>query len=294
MIDLDDFEIAARHAMAIRKMIHESELLTTQAPELANKSLLDENVARLPRWPSGFYSDFDALLEGFCGLTVLAGPGGSGKSTHAMACALENALSPSTCVAYFDAENALGDQIVRARSWWGSDADFRSNMQAMALRFHWFEVLPGHSWQQLMQTLAQRVLLDHERVLLVFDSMFSIARCFGGNTLDVCSKMYLALVSLVRRSEGRIRVLALSEMNKDGGVKGLEGVYAATLALMLTPDAEKGENIVHLKMLKNRSGPLRRDLGFYEIDSATNRMRKTADDAQASYRGNPDPYGVEH
>lgn len=293
MIDLDDFEIAARHAVAIRKMLHDSTLQAVEQPEVENKTLLDENVRPLPRWASGFYSDFDALLGGFCGLTVLAGPGGSGKSTHAIACALENAMSPGTCVAYFDAENALGDQIVRARNWWGSDADFRSNMEAMALRFHWFEVLPGHSWEQLMRNLAQRVLLDHERVLLIFDSMFSIARCFGGNTLDVCSRMYLALVSMIRRSEGRIRVLALSEMNKDGGVKGLEGVYASTLALMLTPDPEKGDDVVHLKMLKNRSGPLRRDLGFYQIDSGSNRLRRS-DDARESYRGNPDPYGLEH
>lgn len=294
-VDIDDLEYTARYSEKLQKLLRTSTLRPDGMTAIENRTFLDE-VTPIPRWPSGFMSDFDALFDGFCGLTVLAGPGGSGKSTHAMACALENALKPNVCVGYFDAENTLGDQIERAKRWWGDEASFRSNMQSIAMRFHWIEVLPGMAWQQITAAFSRRMLLEHEHVLIILDSVFSIARCFGGRPLDDASRIYVALLSLVRQSEGRIRILALSELNKDGGVKGLEGVYASTLSLKFEPEHEHGENVLRLKMLKNRSGRFQSDLGLYVIDSEINRIRRYDDDRRSSYRNGyvQDPDRREH
>lgn len=292
-VDLDDFEIAARYAVQIRQLLFSSSLQAEQLMPVQYGDLLDPNARPMPTWPSGLYSDFDALFGGFRGLTVLAGPSGCGKSMHALACGLESAMSPGTCVVYLDAENSLGDQIARARNWWGSDADFRSNMQAMALRFHWLEVMPGHSWKQLMQSISQRVLLDHERVLLILDSVSSVARCLGGNALDTSSRIYQQLRLLVRASEGRIRALALSPLNREGGVRGLEGVYDSDLALKLEHERDSGEGAMRMRMLKHRGGPTRSDLGLYQLDYSINRIRRF-DEPGRNDRAYPDPYGVEH
>jgi predicted ATP-dependent serine protease len=282
--DLDLLEYSAVASERISKMIRASSIQALPMVPLRSDSFLDD-AAPMPRWPSGLYSDFDAVHDGFCGLTVLAGPGGSGKSQQALACALENAMVPGTCVAYLDAENALGNQIERAVRWFGDRRSFEANMQRLSLHFHWFKVLPGMSWEQLMGGVSKRLMHDHERLLLVFDSISSLARCFEGNPLANSSRMYSALVSLVSTSEGRVRALALSELNKDGGVKGLEGVYASDLSIKLTLETDEGEGIVKMHMLKNRFGPLRPNLGLYEIDHRMCRLRKI--DARAEDRSVP-------
>lgn len=273
MTDLDDLEYRMRARHLLQHLLKQSQLEQPQMVPTQDRSLLDPSQSP-PRWPSGLYSDFDAVLDGLCGLTVLAGPSGTGKSLWAMSCALENAMVPGTAVFYFDCENHHGEQARRAMHWFGTEPSFRANMASLALHFHWLEVLPGMTYRQLLHFAADRLLHDHERVLLVFDSMSSLSRMIPGRQLDTLSKLYVALPALVRSSGGRLRVLALSELNKAGDVKGLEGVYASDMALKLVREPDEGENTVRLHMLKNRGGQFCSDLGLYDVRAKQCRLMK--------------------
>jgi hypothetical protein len=265
-----DLELRIFGANSLRVILQRSTLEPSEGLVPSRGSNLLDVAPPLPRWPSGLYSDFDALVGGFSGVTAIAGPSGSGKSLIALACALENVLIPGTLVVYFDAENSEGDQSQRATQWFGASY-FREQMLEQTLNFHWHEVLPGHTYEQLLSFAARR-LLDHERVLLVFDSVTSIARRFRGRNLDNLSNLWQALAHLVRQSAGRIGVLGLSELNGRGDLLGLQGVYDSTLGLKLEADTERGDSVYQMRMLKHRNGELRRDLGLYSTEWSSCRL----------------------
>lgn len=268
-----DLEFRVFGARSLQHLLATSRLHAAEGlvPSVGS-NLLDDDPPT-PHWASGLFSDFDAMFGGFSGLTLLAGPGGSGKSLAAMSCALENALEPGTLVVYFDCENAKGDQSKRAAAWFGSSDYFRTNMLNLTLHFHWHRVVPGHTYEQLMQFAARRVL-DHERVLLVVDSVCSLARMLRGRALDNLSALWQSLAQLVTSSDGRIRVLGLSELNARGEVKGLEGVYAATLSLKLEAEPDLGDDVYRMHMVKQRNGIFRRNLGLYQVQHSQCRLSR--------------------
>lgn len=272
-MSVDDIIHRAERARELRRVLGAS---TLRHPELVPNvdCMLTDDVPEIPRWPSGLYSSFDAIFGGFPGLTVYAGPSGTGKSILGLGCALENAMTPGTCVVYLDCENAQGNQARRALRWFGSEPGFAHGMQSIALHFHWTPVLPGMTWEQLMLYASGKLLQEHERILLVLDSVSSMSRLLPGKQLDTLSRIYVALAAIVRASGGRVQVLGLSELNGKGDVKGLEGVYAADLAIKLVREPDEGDNIVRLNMVKHRSGRFQFDLGLYEVLDSSCRMRK--------------------
>lgn len=270
---LDDLDYKAGTRMRdLRAALRNSTLDKAREMRPINEKLLTDRAEELPRWPSGLHSDFDAISGGFTGLTVLAGRGGSGKSMHALACALENALQPETVVFYLDAENALGEQQRRAVRWFGGSALFEAQMRSIAgIHFHWVELMPGMTWDQAMSWCAQRISIEHARVLVVLDSINSISRLHHGKAFETSSLIYMACNAIVRETKGQVSFLALSELNKSGEISGREGEHHATLALQLERDKDR-ETVVRLRMLKHRTGPLRHDLGLYEIDADHSRL----------------------
>lgn len=272
-MSVEEIMLRAERARQLQAVLNESSLKHPELVPNVDCRLTDE-VAEIPRWPSGLYSSFDAIFGGFVGLTVYAGPSGTAKSMVGMGCGLENAMTPGTCVVYLDCENGQGDQGRRAMRWFGTEPSFQHGMQKLALHFHWAPVLPGMTWPQLMQYAARKLLQEHQRILLVLDSVSSMSRLLPGKPLDTLSRIYVALMTLVRATQGRVQVLALSELNAKGEVKGLEGVYASDLAIKLVREPDEGENVVRLNMLKHRNGRFQFDLGLYEILDQNCRLRK--------------------
>lgn len=276
MVDLGVLEWKAGVRMkALRFALREATLQKARGLRPLVEKLITDAAEELPRFPSGLHSDFDAVIGGFVGLTVLAGEGGAGKSLSAIACALENVLQPETVVFYIDAENALGEQQRRAVHWFGTRQLFAEQMAAHAgVNFHWLEVLPGHTWEQIMSWCADRVGLEHARVLLVLDSVNALSRGHREKEFEVSSQIYMACNSLVRETKGQINVLALSELNGTGEVHGRQGVYHSTLAVKFTWEPDYGDDTVRLNMLKHRVGALQRNLGIYRIDNRHSRLVK--------------------
>lgn len=272
-----------REVKRLEMLLRSSRLGGYDPVPLRERSLWKDDEPDLPHWPSGFGAEqerdsFDRLLRGFNGLTVLCGESGTGKSTAALACAFANVLDPGTFVAYLDAENPIGTQVDRSCSWWGSRMKFQHAItQGIDERFFWFEVLPGMTWTQLMNGIAERITSECQRLLIVLDSVNSLARIFPGHPLANTSAIYMAAQSLVRPSVGAIRILALSELNGNRDLKGLEGVYMSSLALKLLREPEFGPTAARMSMLKNRAGAFVQDLGIYDCIPERCRLEKRSD-----------------
>lgn len=229
---------------------------------------LPNMLPRLPRWPSGLGFGFDTPYGGFQAVTVLGGDAGVGKSTLSMACALENARD-GACVVYFDAENAAGEQRVRAVMWHGGESHFTAAQQHLAMNFTWSQIDNRHSWATMLVFASQRIRHVHKRVLIVLDSMQTIADEIdtSGNMLAVTAAIYSAMNRIVRESEGRISFLVLSELNKESGLKGGVAKYRGTMIMRITrDDLPGGEPDYRIDLLKNRTGRTPGDLGLYRLE----------------------------
>lgn len=277
LAELADF-LAIRERFRVLRTLQQC----LRSSELRHRSLqameatrIDLEHARLARWPSGLFSDFDFVYDGFQGVTVLGGTSGAGKSQMALACALENADSDGgCCVVYFDAENVAGEIKPRVMRWYGGEAPFHQRFSLISQhRFRWVPVRMGHTWSQMFHCVADWLDSSHERALVVLDSLQKIAKRIApsANMLNTTQQMLNAMEELVQQSEGRIGFLVLSELNKDDQIKGGSGLYDSTMALKITPEEDY---LVRIEVLKNRNGRRGTDLGLYELDWSICRLRK--------------------
>lgn len=267
-----DLHLEVEHALDVSERLRK--ILRAAAAEEPIKvyptgGSLAEHYARLPRWPSGLGPDFDTKYSGFQAVTAFGGHAGVGKSTLAMSCALENARD-GACVVYFDAENAAGEQRERAQYWHGGPAQFDAAQDWLALNFRWVLIDNRHSWSTMLSYAAKQILRRHSRVLIVLDSLQTIADeiCAGQNMLAVTADLYSRMNRIVRESDGLISFLVLSELNKEDGVKGGAGKYRATMVLKITREESEAAGVVpryRLDLMKNRNGPTAGDLGLYEL-----------------------------
>lgn len=261
----EDFAVSDRLAKVLREAAQEE-----YAKVYPEGDSLAERYPRLPRWPSGLGPSFDRPYGGFQGVTVFGGFAGVGKSTLAMACALENARA-GALVVYFDAENAQGEQQERAINWHGKQRDFDEAQQYLALNFRLAPIDNRHCWQTMLPYVAKQILHRHQRVLIVMDSMQSIARETDPkrNMLVVTSELYSSMNRIVRASAGRIGFLVLSELNKEGGDKGGSGKYSGTMVLRITREERpepKSTPDYMIEMLKNRNGPTPGEIGLHTLE----------------------------
>ena len=238
---------------------------------------LAEHIPRLPRWPSGLGVEFDSTCGGgLQAVTVLGGPPGVGKSQWSMACALENALC-GACVVYFDAENYVGEVRERMIRWFGGPQVFEREFPGFAPDFHWCAIDHSHNWATMMLYAEKLLRSTHRRLLFVLDSIQSIADEIdpGRGMLTVTAEMYSVMNRMVRASGGRIGFLVLSELNREGGMKGGAGSYRGTMVVRIDHAADelRGEGY-KLAMLKNRNGPTPNDLGLWELDWWRCRFRR--------------------
>lgn len=259
----------------------EAQMLMTQgfaAADLPSVDLLGRH-REYPAWPSGVPA-LDDTRGGLCGLTVVGGRPGAGKSTLALGSALE-AAEQNIAVSYFDAENSPALVQKRIRRWYGEHNWTRFAEQVHGSSFWWHPVNPGNTFDQITAASRRALTSTHRGLLLVFDSMNSICDRIGNPKTDEFTALrwlFQWADSLVRGSDGFIRILALSELTRAGGVRGHRAEYAASMVLAVEPDEDIPER-VHLGLTKNRDGAAG-SLGWFERDWRTSRFRPWVTDEQ--------------
>lgn len=227
---------------------------------------LTERMALYPRWKSGV----DGLeMQGF---TILGGKYGTGKSILAMGCALTQAHS-DVCTLVFDAEN--GQSLATERIWrWYGEHEFRTRFPRIVGRnFFWIPVRRGHQVRQLVSKAVELYSDIHSGVFLVFDSLTKIARILARDKSKDTFQSLDALAQwcdeTTQKTNGNVRVLALSELAKDGTPWGQRVSYDCTMAVTLHKEEERDmegnvrRDLVRIHIEKDRQGPDGHDLGIY-------------------------------
>lgn len=227
--------------------------------------------AKYPRWPSGIRK-LDTEFGGFYGMTVVGGSEGAGKSIMALGsslCAAE--LGWGVC--YFDAEN--GERIVqdRFRRWYG-ETNASEAIKRISGYWHRFAVLPGATFKHLVEQVLAVFTLKHKGLLIVLDSISTIAEMAASNAMNGYQellKLLFWLDALVRRSNGFISVLALSELNADGTLKYRKAAYTANMAIRMK--AEDDQDLISIKITKSRDAKAG-NVGFFTRDWTTSSFKE--------------------
>lgn len=183
----------------------------------------EDMTAPPPAWPS--------TVDGidFRGLVVIAGNAKLGKSSLCMSSALDAALT-GAFVIYANAE--LDGPTFRSYiRRWVPDRDTRD---AALENFRAFEVNPGVSARSLVNHAALAVDRNAERVLIVLDSINTIANLAGSNYLRELNDLALWAMHVRKMTSGEVGVLAVSEKNKAGGPVGAKLNYVADVILSLS------------------------------------------------------------
>jgi len=188
-----------------------------------------------PRWPSGITA-VQGMSGGFYGFTALGGPRKAGKTTIAMGSAL-SAAERGWSVWYFAGENTDANLEELAHAWLGSQRAYE-HPDWLLERFHLQRFGRRASLGQLVHQVANHTWADTEHVLIVLDSVNTLARAASAKQGDYLRELE-AITSWARsateESAGRIGVLALSEENSKGGLVGQQIEYAAACLLQVEP-----------------------------------------------------------
>lgn len=245
------------------RMMNHIEIVTSDdyAPNLAKKDLR-EGDAPYPRFDIGL-EHVDALGGGY-GLTVCGARPGVGKSTLALGASLLSAACGQPTI-YFDAENPVELQKRRALAWCGGDAQRLDSIIDSGL-FQWVEVESGHSIRQIVQLILKE--FSEQGALIVFDSLNSISRSLlkpGENYLQSVTKRAVWMNSVAKKTDGRVRFLALSELNKEGGIKGLEAEHVASMVIAMEREDPEDPQRIRVRVTKNRDGREDRKGQVYEL-----------------------------
>lgn len=213
---------------------------------------------RTPGIPVGL-RELDEVLGGFYGLTVLSGREGGGKTMLALMAAV-NAAQAGIRVVYFNAEthiNVLGERVRRQL---GVTFD---EMQRATSKIDWIRVRRAEPapLEFLQRMVVSSLSATDERVLVVFDSLSSITRkIIPAETRDFwreSQRIEEWLVDARTASEGAVTFVAISELNKEGGEKGMTSAYAADVVLRV--DRERDGNVL-LSVRKSRETARPEDL----------------------------------
>jgi len=171
------------------------------------------DVDTLPRWPSTL-EVVDRTYGGFFGLTALVSEPGCGKTMLALSSALQAAATGKWNVKFFGAE-VDDDEIISRRN-----RELRVHEGAVdgVDFFEFIHVGRGQSVQDLVLDMAE---IDPALpILVVQDSINTMATLAGGRYLDVLNELCLWAAFARKLSRGAISFLIVSETNKRGKSKG--------------------------------------------------------------------------
>ncbi len=237
---------------------------------------LKVNGPLYPRWESGLDS-LDGVHDGFQGLSLIGGEYATGKSTLALGSCLQ-AAHDGVCVVLFDAENGRASIRERIARWYGTPIAFEARFPEIANKnFFWVPVYAGHELTQIARTLMRLHTSWHKGALVCFDSLNACAELiYESNSAPgaMVSRLTRWMDQVVRTTEGHVRCMALSELNAAGGIKYVQPLYTATVAITVQHSPEHGEDAVKIRLEKNRMGAGRRDLGIYLRNWRTSRFER--------------------
>ena len=246
-----------------------------RSPAIEAQDIWDETDGdRFPTFELGL-RPFD-VQGGACGLTTVGGRPGAGKSTLALGASL---LSASQEVQTFvlDAENHKALVRQRVGCWYGLE---RMSV-FMDLRergvWQWIPIESGQPLIEIARYISQR--LDRPDVLIVADSVTQIARMIAAcpetdgkgrivrrpSYLDVISQLGSWMRSVTRKTNGRVRFIALSELNASGGMKGVDIEHQSDVVISIDYEDQQAEDHVRISVRKNRNGRVDRKGRIYEL-----------------------------
>lgn len=220
-----------------------------------------KEIHKTVTWPSSV-PEVDRAITGFCGMTVVVSDPGAGKSTLAMASALEAAATGDWHVVYLAAEDRQNTIEQRIRNYVSAHPH---TAKPSAIDLFPFVVGRGQTPPTIMGEIEwtlERCRDKSRRLLLVLDSVNSIVNlnANGAGYLKQLTWWGTWAQTATRDSLGDIGFLVISEKNKSGRAKG-EGIdYWADSVVTLTP---QGQFEVNIALGKQRHSAGFSDLGEF-------------------------------
>lgn len=209
------------------------------------KRLDQVDAGNAPRWPSNL-SFIDNMTGGFYGFSVCAGFPNLGKSTIALASAIEAAASLEWNVLFLNAELAdeeLGRRLDQYLAVHPSAEDAVDHMRIVSV--------PRGFRIEDIQIEAQSICGDDRPILTVIDSINTCAQLMGGNYLDSLRELCLFCMMSRRISRAAASFLVVSELNRGGQAKGMNLEYWADMVIRLTGGKQKGW--IDIRLAKTRA-----------------------------------------
>jgi hypothetical protein len=229
-----------------------------------------------PRYPTHLPALFD-WQGGWYGVTTFAGDYGAGKSMLALAESLGACEDrPPWVVAYHNLE--MADNVIKQRvqRYFGRSWD---EIARRAKNFHMFRVQPGARLDHIIDWTESVIQADTERLLVVIDSINTLASFAGygdrytANYFAELERVILWAQEARANSEGRIGVLLVSELNKDGDAKGGKINYASDCVLSIKDLSRDQPDTVGLHLKKSRERGMK-DLGEWHRDWQRTRFKQ--------------------
>jgi predicted ATP-dependent serine protease len=191
-------------------------------------------AGKAPRWATNL-NFIDRITGGFYGLSVVGGMQKLGKSTLAMASAIEAAASLEWNVVLHNAEvggDELGRRLDQYLTIHPSAEDAVNHMRVVS-------VPRGFRLEDFLEH-AVDLAADDRPVLTVIDSINTCAQLMDGSYLDNLRELALWSMMSRRISRGAASFLVVSELNKSGSAKGMNLEYWADMVIRMTGDRKRG------------------------------------------------------
>lgn len=185
-------------------------------------------------WPSSVAEIDNALGGGFYGFTVFAAPPGAGKSTLALASAIEAASTDDWEVVMLVAEDDVD----------GLRERFTRYMEAHPLLNpfdHLFIHLVGRGQTPTSLALTVAHCVDRtltRKLLVVMDSINSVVNLGNGDYFRSMNDIAMWAMQSRRMSHGDVGWLIIGETNKDGHIKGRNLAFWADCAIKIKKESE--------------------------------------------------------
>ena len=235
----------------------------------------DANIALAPRFPSGL-ARLDTLTGGgVYGVTTIAGAPKVGKSHLAVACAWEGARAGAVVV-YLSADQAIDQTLRLLGRYVASRPLFPEECRE---RLHVLDIVVPLTSEALTRELVRCVGAQDRPVLLVVDSINSLAQLLGGDYFTRLHGILYFLVRARRLAQGDITVVAIAELNKGGDVKGRQAIYASDLIVRMQ-GAQGGAIDVDAQFSRESAGG---SAGRYLLDHSSARLVPVAPEPLESW-----------